>query len=99
MSYVSIYKGILFIERTIESATTLKKIEYKKFSSYNAQIQTLDCVKDQLAEKTISLGGNAVINFTYGQKSCDWFKSMLLCPDGNVKWFGSGFSRRSKSRN
>ena len=40
----------------------------------------------------IALGGNAVVNFQYGQKSSGWFKSMLLSLDDNIKWHGSGMA-------
>lgn len=90
MAYTSIYKGIIFIEGFEPSAKVLKDIEYKKLFSFNSQIQTLDCVKEQLIEQTIALGGNAVINFKYGQKSSGWFKSALFSLDDNIKWYGSG---------
>ena len=90
MAYVSVYKGIIFIEGYEPTAKPLGKIEYKKLFSYNAQTQTLDCVKEQLIEKTMALGGNAVVDFQYGQKSSGWFKSCLLSLDDNIKWYGSG---------
>lgn len=90
MAYTSLYKGIIFIEGFEPSAKILMNIEYKKMFSFNSQNQTLDHVKDQLIKKTISLGGNAVINFKYGQKSYGWFESSLLRLDDNIKWYGSG---------
>lgn len=90
MAYTSIYKGIIFIEGFEQSAKILGNIEYKKLFSYNSQIQTLDNVKEQLKDQTIALGGNAVINFKYGQKSSGWFKSALFALDDNIKWYGSG---------
>lgn len=90
MAYATFYKGILFIEGIELSAQILGKIEYKKNFSYNSQSKTLNCVKDQLVEKTIALGGNAVIDFQYGQKTSGWFKSLLLNYDDNIKWFGNG---------
>ena len=90
MAYISIYKGIVFVEGNESSAKILGNIEYKKLFTFNSQIQTLDCVKEQLAEKTIALGGNAVVNFKYGQKSSGWFKSSLFSLDDNIKWYGCG---------
>ena len=92
MAYTSIYKGIIFIEGTEPTATILGAVEYKKVCTFNSQIQTLDCVKDQLVEKTIALGGNAVVNFKYGQKSSGWFKSSLFSLDDNIKWYGNGLA-------
>ena len=90
MAYTSLYKDIIFIEGDEPTAQILGQVEYKKLFSYNAQIKTLDCVKDQLVEKTVALGGNAVIQFKYGQKSSGWFKSSLLALDDNIKWYGNG---------
>ena len=90
MAYISIYKGFIFIEGYEPTAKTLGKVEYKKNFSFNSQLQTLDCVKDQLIEKTIKMGGNAVVDFQYGQKSSGWFKSSLFSLDDNIKWYGSG---------
>jgi hypothetical protein len=90
MVYVSLYKGILFFEGYEASAITLEPIEYKKRCTFNAQLKTLDCVKEQLMEKTIALGGNAVVNFKYGQKSVGWFKSTFFNLDDDVRWYGSG---------
>ena len=90
MAYTSIYKGVIFIEGYEPTARVLGNIEYNKKFSYNAQLRNLDSVKDQLADKTLAMGGNAVINFTYGQKSSGWFKSILLALDDNIKWYGSG---------
>ena len=90
MAYMSIYKGIIFIEGEELTAKWLGEIEYKKNFSFGSQLKTIDCVKDQLAEKTTALGGNAVVNFKYGQKSSGWFKSSLFALDDNIKWYGSG---------
>ena len=92
MAYTSIYKGVIFIEGVEQTAKVLGRVEYKKLFSFNAQVQTLDCVKDQLIEKTIALGGNAIIDFKYGQKSSGWFKSSLFSLDDNIKWYGSGIA-------
>lgn len=94
MAYVSIYKDIIFIEGSEPTAVPVGKIEYKKKFSFNAQLQTLNCVKDQLVQKAIALGANAVVEFQYGQKSSGWFKSSLLACDDNIKWYGSGVAAR-----
>ena len=92
MAYTSLYKGFIFIEGNEPSAKLLGKVEYKKAFSYNAQLKTLDVVKEQLMEKAQALGANAVVNFTYGQKSSGWFKSSLLALDDNIKWYGDGMA-------
>lgn len=92
MAYTTLYKGIVFVEGDEPSAKILGAVEYKKMFSYNAQSQTLNCVRDQLVEKTKALGGNAVVCFKYGQKTSGWFKSSLLSLDDNIKWYGSGLA-------
>ena len=87
--YISVYKGFIFIEGHEPSARVLGKVEYKKNFSFNAQDKTLNVVKEQLMEKAISMGANAVMDFTYGQKSSGWFKSSLFSLDDNIKWYGS----------
>ena len=92
MAYISVYKGFIFIEGNEPNAKVLGKVEYKKNFSFNAQSRTLDCVKDQLMEKAISMGANAIMDFNYGQKSSGWFKSSLFSLDDNIKWYGSGIA-------
>lgn len=90
MPYISVFKGVIFVEGDEPSAKTIRNIEYDKKFSYNSQLKNLDVVKDQLADKALALGGNAVLNFRYGQQSSGWFKSVLLALDDNIKWYGSG---------
>ena len=92
MAYTSIYKGIIFVEGFEPNAKFLGEIEYNKNFSFGQQDKTINCVKEQLAEKTCALGGNAVINFKYGQKSSGWLKSMLFSLDDNIKWYGNGIA-------
>ncbi len=90
MAYKTIYKDIIFIEGEFEHSKKLGPVEYKKDKFYNNQLQNLDNVKEQLSNKAKELGGNAIINFKYGQKNTTWFRSMLLAFDDNVNWFGTG---------
>ena len=92
MAYTSIYKDVLFIEGEEPTAKILGTVEYEKNFTFNAQLKTLDSVKDQLAEKAVAMGGNAVINFEYGQKSLGWFKASLFSLDDNIKWHGKGIA-------
>lgn len=92
MAYISIYKGIIFVEGFEPNAQLLGEVEYVKTFSFGQQDKTINCVKDQLAEKARALGGNAVLNFKYGQKSSGWLKSMLFNLDDNIKWYGSGIA-------
>ena len=90
MAYISVYKGFVFIEGQEPLAKPIGKVEYKKKFSFNSQLLTLDAVKDQLMEQAVALGANAIVDFTYGQKSSGWFKSSLFSSDDNIKWYGSG---------
>lgn len=82
MAYTTIHNNILFIEGSEQSATILGQIKYKS-KLFNTQLKSLEAVKDQLAEKAISMGGNAVIDFNYGQKENCW---LWDC----VQWYGNG---------
>ena len=94
MAYVSICKGIIFIESKEPSSNVLAKVEYKtKFSLFKeifkSDRETLDAVKEQLADKVIALGGNCVVEFKYGQKNKKWFE---MSAENSVKWYGEGFA-------
>ncbi len=90
MVHASIYNGIVFIEGDEPSAKLLGEVNYTSYHSFNSQLKTLDSVKEMLSKKTLELGGNAVVNFKYGQKSYGLLKSLIFWLDDNVKWYGSG---------
>lgn len=90
MAYISVHKGVAFIEGDEPGARILGRVEYQKEGFYNQQLKDLDAVKDQLAQKARAMGGNAVKDFKYGQKSTGWFRSMLLSYDDNINWYGNG---------
>ncbi len=54
----------------------------------SAQLRNLDDVKRMMAEKVRTAGGNAVIEFRYGQKSVGFWASLFQRDD--VNWYGSG---------
>ena len=90
MAYKSLHNGIIFVEGQEDYIKNLGKVIYKREGFYNNQLKNLDNVKEQLSIKAKNAGGNAIINFKYGQKSTSWFRSMLLAYDDNVNWFGEG---------
>lgn len=55
----------------------------------NAQLASLRDVKAQLAAECRSRGGNAIVGFTYGQKSSGLLASIFSRDD--VKWYGNGY--------
>ena len=93
MAYKTVLDNVIFIEGSEEYISNFGQIVYKKgMGLYNNQLKNLDDVKAQLAQKTKELGGNAVVNFKYGQKNTSWIKSLLLRFDDNVNWFGEGMA-------
>lgn len=90
MAYISLHKGFVFVEGNEPNAKIVGSVEYTKDGFYNQQLKDLNAVKDQLAQKARAMGANAIMNFTYGQKSTSWFRSMILALDDNVNWYGSG---------
>ena len=90
MAYTFLYKGYIFIEGDEPTATRLGTVEYKKGHTFNSQLSSIDVVKEQLLEKTLAMGGNAVIDFKYGQKSSGWLSGLLFSLDDDVKWYGTG---------
>ncbi len=92
MAYSSVFNGFLFIEGPEPYAQPLGKVEYNKYEHqfYNQQLLGLDKIKEQLLHKARALGANAIVDFTYGQKSTSWFRSMVLSFDDNINWYASG---------
>lgn len=94
MAYKSVTDGIIFVEGSLDSAHKIGRIEYSKGSFYNQQLKNLSDIKRQLADKAKSMGANAIIEFTYGQKSTSWFKATLLSLDDNINWYANGIAVR-----
>ncbi len=69
MAYKSLYKDIIFIEGPFPSANSIGDVEADLSFVFGAQLKSLRDIKDVLAKKALLKGANAVINFTYGQKS------------------------------
>lgn len=69
MAYTNIYKGIVFIEGTHKSAILGNNIAADLSFCFGAQLKSLKDVKEVLSEQAKHYGYNAVVNFTYGQKS------------------------------
>ncbi len=83
MGYTNFHKGFLFSEGKIEVLKVCGNIKSDLSFKIGAQLKNLSDVKDALVNKAKWLGANAIINFTYGQKS-RW----LAIDD--VAFFGSG---------
>ena len=90
MAYKSLHKNIIFIEGHEDYIKSLGAVTYKREHFYNSQLKDLDNVKEQLANKAAAMGGNAIINFKYGQKHLSYFRAALLSLDDNINWYGEG---------
>lgn len=86
--YSSNYKGVLFIEGIPENCTILQDISTEINDIFGqSQLKSLDDVKDKMLQIAVKLGGNAVVDFKYGQKSNFW-KSLFAVDD--VSWYATG---------
>ena len=69
MAYTTIYDGVVFIEGTCPQAQPVQAISVDLSFKIGAQLKSLRDVKNVLVQKAKACGCNAVIQFTYGQKS------------------------------
>lgn len=53
-----------------------------------AQLKSLADVKRAMAAQARAAGGNAIVDFKYGQKSVSWLRSLWQMDD--VNWYGTG---------
>lgn len=87
--YVSVFDGITFIEGMPDGATLVGAIEVSIDGILSsAQLKTLDDVKQIMADRARASGGNAIVNFKYGQRSVGLLASLFQRDD--VSWYGSG---------
>ena len=87
--YTSIYQGITFVEGLPPKFREIRPIRVEIGGIFaSAQLKNLDDVKRLMAEQVRSAGGNAVVNFNYGQKSVGFWESIFSRDD--VNWYGAG---------
>lgn len=85
-------EGVFFTEsESIEGAKALGAVEVK----IDGQNKDLRHVKAALAARVISLGGNGLVRFQYGQRGNPWWKSSGLFDAEH--WYGSGSAVRLPS--
>lgn len=83
------YQGILFFEDVPAGATLLEKIDTQIGGVFrSAQMASLNDIKGLMAAEARSKGGNAIVGFTYGQRSSGFWASIVSRDD--VRWYGSG---------
>ena len=86
---VTEYQGIYFFEHHPKEAQVIGTVNVSIGGILkSAQLANLNDVKDKMVRKCRSQGGNAIINFTYGQKSSGYLASIFSRDD--VPWYGKG---------
>lgn len=85
MGYETIYRDILFIEGKEPSAKIIAAVSSDLSFKIGAQLKNLNNVKDDLINKALLYNANAIVEFTYGQKS-RW----LAIDD--VAYYGKGYA-------
>ena len=87
--YYDLHKGVYFVEGLPAGARRISPISTRIDGVFsNSQLKSLDDIKDKMSEIVRRNGGNAVIDFKYGQKSSFW-RSLLSLDD--VRWEASGY--------
>jgi hypothetical protein len=69
MAFTIIHNGIVFVEGSYPAAEGGPIVECDLSFKFGAQLKSLRDVKDDLARKAKEQGYNAVLEFTYGQKT------------------------------
>lgn len=86
--YSSEFEGITFIEGLPAGARLIKHVDVRIDGVFSqAQLKSIDDVKRLLVKQVRQAGGNALVNFQYGQRSSFW---TTLVGIDDVGWFGSG---------
>lgn len=86
--YWAEYKGIAFVDGHPAGASIIAAIDTKIDGWFSqSQLKSLDSIKDVMVRQVKERGGNAVIDFKYGQKNSFW-RSLMSIDD--VYWFASG---------
>jgi len=69
MAFTVIYNDIVFVEGDHPNASRGPSVECDLSFKIGAQLKSLRDVKEDLVKKAKSKGYNAILDFTYGQKS------------------------------
>ena len=87
--YTTVFEGLTFVEGCPPSAKIIKPIRVEIGGVLtSAQLKNLDDVKRLMADQTRRAGGNAVVDFKYGQRSVGFLRSLIDRDD--VHWYGEG---------
>ena len=77
---------IFFTESSVAKASVLRHLHIDIFNQNSNLIE----VKKKLAEEAKNAGGNAVMNFHYGQKTRDWRALFTSMRWDTEEWYGEG---------
>jgi hypothetical protein len=87
--YTTIFEGVKFVEGLPASASIIKPIRVEIGGVLtSAQLKNLDDVKRLMANQARAAGGNAIVDFKYGQRSVGFWRSLIDLDD--VYWYGEG---------
>lgn len=87
--YTTTFDGITFVEGRPPTAKIVKPIRVEIGGILtSSQLKNLDDVKRLMAKQASASGGNAVVDFKYGQRSVGFWKSLVDRDD--VQWYGEG---------
>jgi len=87
--YTTIFEGIKFVEGCPPTARIIKPVRVEIGGILtSAQLKNLDDVKRLMANQARAAGGNAIVDFKYGQRSVGFWRSLIDRDD--VHWYGEG---------
>jgi hypothetical protein len=82
------FDGVVFVEGSCPGSQHIKTVSVRITGMFSqAQLKSLDDVKKQMAALAKEAGGNAIVQFKYGQRSTIWTALFGL---DDVGWYGEG---------
>ena len=82
--------GVFFTEASIPNATPIQRLHVE----ISLQNSNLNEVKQRLAQEVKRIGGNAIMNFSYGQKKHEWWELFFTFKWDTESWHGEGVAVR-----
>ena len=81
--------GVFFVEGFPTGTTIIRDISTILDGYFsNVQLRSLNDLKREMAKEVLSHGGNAVVDFKYGQRTGGFWE--CLFSHDNVRWTGQG---------
>lgn len=83
------FDGVRFFEGRPANARAIEPVRVNLGGMVtSSQLKSLDDVKREMARLATARGGNAIIEFKYGQRSVGFLASLFSRDD--VRWYGEG---------